>query len=142
LTSLRAFKDIAVVNTIIANFAPSYKITDELEYKLLYSYTRQTGRRTGRFIAGLVNPSNLNNGGAFIGNDFETNHQLTHTLSFNKDITPLLNLNAVVGYEYLSFDTRWNSQSGTGFSELGDFDYWDYLDYTIASNREIDSYRA
>src|SRR5690606_9488853 len=111
LTALEAYKDIAVVNTILASFAPSYKITDELEYKLLYSFTRQTGRRTGRFIAGMINPSNVNNGGAFIGNDFETNHQLTHTLSFNKDIATDLNLNAVVGYEYLSFDTRWNSES-------------------------------
>lgn len=141
LTALEAYKDIAVVNTILASFAPSYKITDELEYKLLYSFTRQTGRRTGRFIAGMINPSNVNNGGAFIGNDFETNHQLTHTLSFNKDIATDLNLNAVVGYEYLSFDTRWNSESGTGFSELGDLDYYDYLDYAIASNRSINSYR-
>lgn len=141
LTSLAAFKDIAVVNTILASFAPSYKITDELEYKLLYSYTRQTGRRTGRFIAGMINPSNVNNGSATIGNDFETNHQLTHTLSFNKDLTTDLNLNALVGYEYLSFDTRWNRESGSGFSELGDLDYYDYLDYTIASNRTVDSYR-
>src|SRR5690606_14111597 len=139
--SLAAHKDIAVVNTILASFAPSYKITDELEYKLLYSFTRQTGRRTGRFIAGMINPSNVNNGGAFIGNDFETNHQLTHTLSFNKDIATDLSLNAVVGYEYLSFDTRWNSESGTGFSELGDLDYYDYLDYAIASNRSTNSYR-
>ncbi len=141
LTALQAYKDISAVNTILASFTPSYKITDELEYKLMYSYTRQTGRRTGRFVAGMINPSNVNNGSATIGNDFETNHQLTHTLSFNKDITPLLNLNAVVGYEYLSFDTRWNRQSGSGFSELGDLDYWDYLDYSIASNRTVDSYR-
>lgn len=141
LTSLAAFKDISVVNTVLASFAPSYKITDELEYKLMYSYTRQTGRRTGRFIAGMINPSNANNGSAFIGNGFEANHQLTHTLSFNKDIAANLNLNAVVGYEYLSFDTRWSSESGTGFSELGDLDYYDYLNYTIASNRSINSYR-
>ncbi|MEC3878029.1 carboxypeptidase-like regulatory domain-containing protein [Parapedobacter sp. 10938] len=40
LTALGAYKDISVVNTVLASFAPSYKITDELEYKLLYSYTR------------------------------------------------------------------------------------------------------
>ena len=141
VTALMAYKDRSKVNTLLASFAPSYKITDELEYKLMYSYTRQTGRRTGRFIAGMINPDNINNGSAFIGNDFETNHQLTHTLSFNKDIAPDLNLNAVAGYEYLSFDTRWNSESGSGFSPLGDLDYYDYLDYAIASNRSVDSYR-
>lgn len=141
LTSLAAHKDLSKVNTLLASIAPSYQITDELAYKLLYSYTRQTGRRTGRYIAGMINPDQVNNGGAFIGNDFETNHQLTHTLSFNKDISTDLNLNAVAGYEYLSFDSRWNSLSGTGFSPLGNLDYYDYLDYSIASNRSVDSYR-
>ncbi len=141
LTSLAAFKDRAVVNTILSSISPSYKITDDLEYKLMYSLTRQTGRRTGRLIAGMINPNDINNGSAFIGNDIETNQQLTHTLSFNREIATSLNLNAVVGYEYLSFDRRWNSQSGSGFSDLGGLDYYDYLDYSIASNRSIDSYR-
>lgn len=141
LTTIAAYKDIDKVNTILASIAPSYKITDELEYKLMYSLTHQSGRRTGRYIAGMINPNDINNGSAFIGNDLETNHQLTHTLSFNKDIATNLNLNAVVGYEYLSFDTRWGRQSGSGFSPLGNLDYYDYLDYAIASNRSIDSYR-
>ena len=141
LTTIAAYKDIDKVNTILGSIAPSYKITDELEYKLMYSLTHQSGRRTGRYIAGMINPNDINNGSAFIGNDFETNHQLTHTLSFNKDIATDLNLNAVVGYEYLSFDSRWNSLSGSGFSPLGNLDYYDYLDYAIASNRSIDSYR-
>src|SRR5690606_6705486 len=45
-------------------------------------------------------------------------------------------------YEYLSFDTRWNAESGSGFSNLGGLDYYDYLDYAIASNRSVDSYRS
>src|SRR3546814_9963682 len=97
--------------------------------------------RSGQCSAGMMHPINVNNCGAFMGNDCETSQQLTHTLSFKKYIATNLNLNAVVGYEYLSFDTRWNSQSGTGFSELGDLDYYDYLDYSIASNRDINSYR-
>jgi len=142
LTSLEAYKDIAIVNTLLASISPSYRITDELEYKFQYSLTRQTGRRTGRYIAGMINPSDINNGAAFIGNDSETNQQLTHTLSFNKDFAASLNLNAVIGYEYLSFDERWNSQSGSGFSNLGGLDYYDYLDYSIINNRNINSYRS
>lgn len=142
LTSIAAYKDIAVVNTILASISPSYKITDDLEYRMMYSLTRQVGRRTGRFIAGMINPSNVNNGSAFIGNDFETNHQLTHTLSYSKNIATALNLNALVGYEYLSFDRRWNSLSGSGFAPLGDLDYYDYLGYSIASNRSVNSYRS
>ncbi|WP_028298297.1 SusC/RagA family TonB-linked outer membrane protein [Olivibacter sitiensis] len=142
LTSLEAYRDNAVVNTLIASIAPSYKITDFLEYKLMYSLTHQAGRRTGRFIAGMINPNDVNNGSAFVGNDTETNHQLTHTLSFDKEIASSLNLNAVVGYEYLSFDTRWNSASGSGFSDMGDIDYFNYLQYSIANNRGINSFRT
>lgn len=142
LTSLAAYKDRAVVNTILASFSPSYKITDELEYKLMYSLVRQTGRRTGRFIAGMINPSNINNGAAFIGNNSETNHQMTHTLSFNKEIATSLNLNAVVGYEYLSYDSRWNLEGGSGFSNLGGLNYYDYLHYSIINNRFVESYRS
>ncbi|MBK1438510.1 SusC/RagA family TonB-linked outer membrane protein [Parapedobacter sp. ISTM3] len=142
LTTLTAYKDITKVNTILASIAPSFKITDELEYKLMYSLTHQAGRRTGRFIAGMINPTDVNNGSAFIGNDTETNHQLTHTLSFDKEITNDLSLNAVVGYEYLSFDTRWNSVSGSGFSDLEGLDYFDYLQYSIANNRNANSFRS
>ncbi|PPL03558.1 SusC/RagA family TonB-linked outer membrane protein [Parapedobacter indicus] len=142
LTSLAAYKDRSTVNTLLTSISPSYKITDELEYRLMYSLTSQTGRRTGRYIAGMINPNNINNGSAYIHNNTEMNHQLTHTLSFNKEIATSLNLNAVVGYEYLSFDTRWNAESGSGFSNLGGLDYYDYLDYAIASNRSVDSYRS
>lgn len=143
LTSLAAYKDNRVINTVIASFAPSFKITDDLEYKLMYSLTHQSGRRTGRFIAGMINPSNVNNGSARIGNNTETNHQLTHTLSYNKELSDALSLNAVVGYEYLSYDSRWNWASGSGFSNMeSDIDYWDYLQYSIGNNRTIESFRT
>src|SRR5690606_20277558 len=48
LTSLAAYKDRSVLNTLLTSISPSYKITDELEYRLMYSLTSQTGRRTGR----------------------------------------------------------------------------------------------
>lgn len=143
LTSLAAYKDNEVMNTILASIAPSYKITDDLEYKLMYSLTHQAGRRTGRFIAGMINPSNINNGSAFIRNGAETSHQLTHTLSYNKQLNTSLHLNALVGYEYLNYDRRFNEASGSGFSHMDDdIDYFDYLQYTIANNRVISSSRT
>ncbi len=48
LAQLNYFDDRAKVNTIIASISPSYKITDELEYKFLYSVNRQTGTRKGQ----------------------------------------------------------------------------------------------
>lgn len=140
LTSLAAFKDKAVVNTIVASISPYYKITDALEYKLIYSVTRQTGSRTGRYITGMIDSSQINNGMAFIGDNTETDQQLTQTLSFNKEIADELNLNAVAGYEFLDYKYRWNSESGNGFTYNG-LDFYDYLNYTTANSRSINSYR-
>ena len=141
LASLQAYKDVAVVNTTVASIAPSYKITDDLEYKLVYSLTRQTGLRKGRYIAGLINPANVKNGFAFIGNDSETNQQLTQTLSYNKDISKDFNLNAVLGYEFLDYADSWNNLSGSGFTDVG-LDFYDYLNYSVANNRGINSYKS
>ena len=141
LATLQAFKDKANVNTIIASVAPSYKITDYLDYKLALSLTRQTGMRTGMYDRLLINPSHTEKGLAFIGNNSNTDIQLTHTLNFNKEIATSLNLNALVGYEYLSYDSRWNSVSGTGFTNKG-IDFYDYLEYSVASGRGINSFRS
>jgi TonB-linked SusC/RagA family outer membrane protein len=141
LANLHAYKDNATVNTIVASIAPSYKITDDLEYKFLYSVTRQMGIRKGRLIDGIVNQNTTNNGFAFIGNNQETNQQLTHTLSYNKQINPSLSVNAVAGYEYLSYANSWNTVSASGFPDVG-LDFYDYLGYSIANNRGASSYRS
>jgi len=140
LTSLNAYKDKAVVNTIVASVSPYYKITDDLEYKLIYSVTRQSGSRTGRYIAGMIDSSQIDNGMAFIGNNTETDQQLTQTLSYSKQLSDALNLNAVAGYEFLDYQSRWNSESGSGFTYTG-LDFYDYLNYSTANNRSINSYR-
>jgi len=141
LANLHAYKDNATVNTIVASIAPSFKITDDLEYKFLYSVTRQMGIRKGRLLDGIVNQNTTNNGFAFIGNNQETNQQLTHTLSYNKQITTALNINAVAGYEYLSYANSWNTVNASGFPNVG-LDFYDYLNYSITNNRGVNSYRS
>ena len=138
---LDVYKDRANVNTLIASIAPSYQITDDLVYKMTYSVTRQMGNRRGRMIGGVLDPSTVNNGMAFINNNQETNQQLTHTLSYNKDLTKDLSLNAVAGYEFLSYESSWNTSTGTGFTNVG-LDYYDYLNYSVANNRQINSFRT
>lgn len=141
LATLKAYKDHATQNTIIANIVPSYKLTDYLDYKLALSITRQTGLRTGMYDRLLIIPGHSEKGVAFIGNNSNTDLQLTHTLNFHKDISNGLNLNAVAGYEYLSYDSRWNSEFGTGFTNRG-LDFYDYLSYSTTSGRDINSNRS
>ena len=141
VASLQAYKDKSKLTTVIASISPYYKITDALEYKLIYSVTNQNGRRTGRYIAGILDSSQINNGFAFINNNTETDQQLTQTLSYNEQVGEGLRLNAVAGYEFLDYNTQWSASSGNGFTYTG-LDFYDYLNYSTAGNRGINSYRA
>ncbi|MDR2281668.1 MAG: SusC/RagA family TonB-linked outer membrane protein, partial [Sphingobacterium sp.] len=141
LTSIDAFKDEAVTNTTIVNIAPYYKITDDLEYRFIYSVMRQTGNRQGMYRAGLIDPSNTKNEQAFNSNNGETNMQMTHMLSYNKQINSDWNINAMAGYEYLDYNYNNNIAFGGGFSYMG-LSYFDYLQYSSVATREIASYRS
>jgi iron complex outermembrane receptor protein len=141
LASLKYYKDRAVVNTILASVSPSYKITNSLEYKFLYSINRQTGIRRGMGNR-LLNLSGIQDRGvAFINNDQMTNTQITNTLSFNKQVSSSLNVNAVVGHEWLTYDTRSNFEQGYDFSNVG-LNYYDILQYSSQSDRSISSYAS
>jgi len=141
LTSIDAFKDLATTNTLVVNIAPYYKITDDLEYRFIYSAMRQTGNRQGMYRAGLIDPSKTKDEEAFISNNGETNLQMTHMLSYNKQVSEDWHVNAVAGYEYLDYNYNNNISFGSGFDFLG-LDYFDYLQYSPVSRREISSYRS
>ncbi|MEJ7588984.1 MAG: SusC/RagA family TonB-linked outer membrane protein [Ferruginibacter sp.] len=141
LVQLNYFRDKAVLNTIIASISPSFKITKELEYRFLYSVNRQTGVRRGQ-VNRLLNAVNIEGRGvAFIGNQEQTNTQLTNTLNFNKKLTPSLNLNAVVGHEWLVFDTRGNGANAQDFTNVG-LDYYNYLQYSTQTSRGTFSFAS
>lgn len=140
LASIEAFKDQSVTNTMVINLSPYYRITDDLEYRFIYSVMRQTGNREGMYRAGIIDPSAVNNEQAFISNSGETNQQMTHTLSYNKQINNDWNVNAVAGYEYLDYNYNTNLSFGSGFQYLG-LDYFDYLQYSPVSTRDIISFR-
>src|SRR5690606_29857849 len=79
LASLRYFEDKAKVTTIIASISPSYKITNDLEYKFLYSINRQVGNRKGQINRLINEPGVENKGAAFVRNQEQTNSQITNT---------------------------------------------------------------
>ncbi len=139
LAQLNYFKDQAKINTILASISPSYKITNNLEYRFLYSVNRQVGVRRGQ-VNRLLNIVGIEGRGtAFIGNNEQTNTQVTNTLNYNKKVNSNLNVNAVVGHEWLIFDTRGNTQSGQDFTNVG-LDYYNYTNYSTQSSRGISSF--
>lgn len=141
LAQLEYFKDKANLNTIIASISPSYKFTDFLEYKFLYSVNRQVGVRRGQVDRTLNAQGIENRGVGFIGNQEQTNQQLTNTLNFNKQVTSSLNINAVVGHEWLLFDTRGNNLNAQDFTNVG-LNYFDYLQYSTQNSRGVGSFAS
>ena len=141
LAQLQYFNDIATVNTIIASISPSYKITKELEAKFIYSVNRQVGLRKGQ-VNRLLNANNvLDRGLAFRADQEQTNTQLTSTLNFNKQLTSDFNLNAVVGHEWLIFDSKGSFETGQDFPNLG-INYYNILGYSSQANRLIGSFAS
>ncbi|HET6766124.1 MAG TPA: SusC/RagA family TonB-linked outer membrane protein [Chitinophagaceae bacterium] len=139
LAQLRYFDDKAKVNTIIASISPSYKITNDLEYKFLYSINRQVGNRKGQ-LNRLLNVAGIEGrGSAFIGNQEQTNTQITNTLNFNKQISSDLSLNAVAGHEWLTFESKGNGIRALDFANVG-LAYYDIMQYSTQGNRSVFSF--
>ena len=89
LAQLRYYDDKAKVNTIIATISPSYKITNDLEYKFSYSINRQVGVRRGE-VNRLLNVTSIERQGCRIHNKPGTNKYTAHKY---------LKLQQTTGYE-------------------------------------------
>jgi iron complex outermembrane receptor protein len=116
-----AYFDNPKVTTVIANIAPSYKITKDLEYKMQYSLTYSTGVRK-QYTTAYINITDVaidaasgKGGEANVAENQLTTNQITHTLSYVKDITEKINLNAVAGYEYIKTKFSGNSMYARRF---------------------------
>lgn len=138
LAVLAAYDDVANVTNILASIAPSYKITDDLEYKLLYSLNYATGERRTEIRRWL----NLqgNRGFGQISNNRMFNQTLTHTLNYTKQITSDLNLSALAGYEYLKFDYIGSGMVGNNFVDYRGIKYTNYMQNVPAADRSMYSF--
>lgn len=142
----QAINDKSKVTTVLASIAPSYKITNWLEYKMIYSIKYGTGtRRTMRDQNTNMGATSTYTGVGYagIGNSEVTTQQITHTLSADKKLGADLNVNAVIGYEFLQFKNRGSSESTNGptggFGSYG-IDYTNYIQYGDKTTYNVSSY--
>ncbi len=136
---LDAYDDQSNTVDIIASVSPSYKLTDDLTYRLSYSITHGAGDRRTQF-ASWINIQDIENRGlAGISEKKTSNQILTHTLNYVKDISAKVNLNAVLGFEYQKLQER-----GSGFWArdfiVGDFDYTSILQNSSQGSRNVYGY--
>jgi len=141
-----AFDDKTKVTTVFASISPYIKIVKSLEYRFLYSINYATGNRRTTIQPFINFPDVLDRGRAIIGNNELSTTQLTHTLNFNEKLSSKINLNAVVGFEYIKYTNKGSSmgaigQTGVpgGFGNYG-LDFADYIQYSNIGNRTVSSF--
>jgi len=140
-----AYNDEAKVTTILSSISPYFKFTNWLEYRMLYSINYSSGSRRTSVKPDINLAAIQNKGYALIGQNELVTQQLTHTLNFNRQVASDLNLNALIGYEYLKYVNKGYSLGGEGIQSAGGFgnfglDYTDYVQYSNGTNRGISSF--
>jgi iron complex outermembrane receptor protein len=138
LAMIAAYDDKTSLNNIIANISPSYKILNNLEYRMLYAVNYSTAERRSSIRNWLNFTGNL--GSAQIGNNRSVNQTLTHTLSYTPQLTKNINMNAVIGYEYLRYDFKGSGMQANRFFDYPQLDYTDYMQNSPAADRNVFSY--
>lgn len=142
LWMLEMYDDNVNTSQIWGYIAPTYKFSNELEYKFLYGINQSDGRRTAMIGRQLTNfPNYKDRGWASASESRLRTQQFTHTLSYNKQMTSEINLNAVAGYEYLKFDYSSSGQSAQDFTDIG-IPYYNMFGYATQSSRSISHYES
>jgi len=112
-----AFNDKSSVYSFLGNISAAYKITDNLEYKLLYGINHGRGTRTlsiDGWLQGIPGVSSL--GFAGIVNALLNSETITHTLNYHTPLTKSLTLEALAGYEYFKTNFSGNGVTAFGFN--------------------------
>ncbi len=141
VAALAAYEDQANITTVLGSISPSFKIIDGLDLKFFYGINHSVGVRETSTL-GFINIQNVEDRGvAFYGNNSLTTQQATTTLNFNKALTSTINLNAIVGYEYISFANRGIGMQGRDFPSDIRSSLVPFLRGTTTSTRDISSFQ-
>jgi iron complex outermembrane receptor protein len=139
LALLAAHDDRGSLITVLANISPSFKITNDLEYKFLYSLNYGVGNRKGELKNWINFDGVVGRGWASTATNKSTSHVLAHTLNYNKQFNDL-SLNALAGYEFRRDDFTGSGMSGLGFVDYPGLHYYDYMQNLNTADRSIYSF--
>lgn len=139
LAMSEAYDDAVKVTNVVASVSPYYKFTDDLELRMLYSVNYGTGIRRIQFAKWLNNEQIEGKGLAMYGNNELITQQLTYTLNYNTKLSSALNLNALIGYEFMKFEYQAVALSARDYGDYP-LNYTDYLQYGSQNSRTIRSF--
>ncbi|QLE00827.1 TonB-dependent receptor [Galbibacter sp. BG1] len=113
---LEYYEDKTETSRILANFATTINITENLKYKFNVGIGRnESTRRTAASSAFNTN-NTFNRGIASYEDNYNFNKLFEHTLNYKNEIAEGLNLDALIGYSYQAFEAKGNRMVGRDFS--------------------------
>ncbi len=117
LMLLKAYNDVANVNTTLGSITAGFKILKNLEYKFLYSINESDGTRATN-IDGFVRGFNpLDGAGEGISSYAGLTSQVfTNTLQYNTNLSEDLKFTALGGFEYWKSNFNNGNFSAQGFN--------------------------
>jgi TonB-linked SusC/RagA family outer membrane protein len=133
-----AYDDKAVSTNILASISPYYKITKDLEYRMLMSLNYSIGNRNAQ-MANWMNLQGIEGRGwgAYLNGEGLT-RQITHTLNYNKQVSKAFYMAGTLGYEYMRFDNQTKFMFGQDFPS-NEIPYTDYFQVTSPTTRAMSS---
>ncbi len=148
-----AYFDLAKVTTVLASVSPSYKLTNDIEVRTLMSVNYSSGLRK-QYLTPYINVQDINidqslpssnpnfgkGGEANVSQNELVTKQITNTISYNKQINKSINLNAVVGHEYIKTDFGGNSEYGRKLQPT-DRPYYYFLSSSDPSTRQTNGFQ-
>ncbi|MEO8405003.1 MAG: SusC/RagA family TonB-linked outer membrane protein, partial [Chitinophagaceae bacterium] len=143
-----AFNDITNQTVLLTNISAGYKITSDLEYRLLLGLNYETGQRKEELMGWLAGFSGPTGGAANISNSKLFSQTVTHTLNYNKKINENLSLSALAGYEFwktalegnTTFASKFNLNQ-TQFTVLPNYHYYDNIQAGDQANLRSASFK-
>ena len=145
-----AYNDRSSVTNVLAMMSAGYRITNDLQYKMLYGLNYGNGSRWQElqgWIKATGSPAD-NAGLANTGATQLVSQTITHTLNYTHQITSAVNLNATAGYEYWTTSYKGNQQFVYGFNlnlnqltASNDYHYYDNMQAGNQANLRAFSFK-
>jgi TonB-dependent starch-binding outer membrane protein SusC len=134
-----AYDDNSKSSNVLASITPYFKITNDLEYRMILSINYATSNRRSQIASWMNLQDIFNRGFAFYGNGELTTRQITHTLNYNKQLTNTITLGATAGFEYMKFQNKGVGIRAQDFTS-NSIPYTNYFQGTTVASRNTFSY--
>ncbi len=133
------YKDKSALLNASGYLAATYKLTSNLDVKVLGSSMRQTGQRKASMNAALNQNDVIDRGWGFAADNELTTQLFTGTINYKKAIAKDLKLDLLGGYEYFKSDRKGFSVFGKDFKGIP-VNYANILQYASQSTLAAGSF--